>query len=241
MFEAMDLSIVIPAYNEEQYLAATLGALQIALPDKHAEVIVVDDESTDRTAEIATELGARVVETRAHNIGKVRNTGAAASEAEILVFLDADTLVKPGVFEKIIHELSDPLCVGGSVAVEYEAFTKRKWARVYLDMFRFWGLVLKMRQGAIQFCRKDIFDQLGGYDETIYVGEDIEFHWRLDKIAKRQRGHTVFIEEPKVVTSSRRFDKMTLWRALVFTHPVTILLGWRIRGLWRDWYQNAIR
>jgi len=103
------------------------------------------------------------------------------------------------------------------------------------------GKLVKMRQGALQFCRQDVFQELGGYDTTIYVGEDIEFHWRLGKLARRTGRFTTFIEEPMVRTSSRRWDKMRLVRMIFFTHPVTIFLGWRIRSLWKDWYQNAIR
>ena len=61
-----------------------------------------------------------------------------------------------------------------------------------------------MRGGALQFSRRDIFAELDGYDSTIYVGEDIEFHWRLDKLAKKRGGFTAFIEDPPVRTSSNR-------------------------------------
>lgn len=238
----MKLSIVIPAYNEEKYLPRTLDALTLSLKGvRDAEIIVVDNESTDKTAEIAASFGARIVDESEHNIGQVRNTGGYAAGGDVIVFIDADTLVAPGNFEKILAAMTDERCVGGSVAVEYETFTKRRWARFYLSMFQFWGHVLKMRQGALQFCRRDAFLELGGYDATIYVGEDIDFHWRLDAIAKKRGGYTTFIEDPKVRTSSRRFDNMKLWRALIFTHPITIFLGWRIRSLWKDWYQNAIR
>src|SRR5688572_7981521 len=176
----MKLSVVIPAYNEAKYLPSTLTALRAALePLRDTEIIVVDNESSDATREIAESFGTRIIGEREHNIGKVRNTGGFAASGELLVFLDADTLVERGTFEKIVEAMSDPRCIGGSVAVEYEDFERRKWARLYLSMFQFWGRFLKMRQGAIQFCRGETFRELGGYDSTIYVGEDIEFHWRL--------------------------------------------------------------
>ena len=242
MVFVMKISIVIPAYNEEKYLPATMDALKVSLAAIESfEIIVVDNESTDKTRAIAESYEAKIVTEHEHNIGKVRNTGADSATGDVLVFLDADTLVKPGLFEKIIDAMRDPRCFGGSVAVEYEEFSKRKWARFYLSMFQFWGRFLKMRQGAIQFCRSEVFRELNGYDAGIYVGEDIEFHWRLDKLASQRDGFTVFIEKPRVRTSSRRFDKMSLWRALIFTHPITIFLGWRIRSFWKDWYEDAIR
>lgn len=145
------------------------------------------------------------------------------------------------MFEKIVEAMADPRCIGGSVAVEYENEFRRVWVRWFMKLWPFLGKLLRIRQGALQFCRRDVFYELGAYDTTIYVGEDIDFHWRLDKLARRRGCFTAFIEEPKVVTSSRRWDKMGLVRMLLVTHPVTIFIGWRIRSLWKDWYENAIR
>jgi glycosyltransferase involved in cell wall biosynthesis len=239
----MILSVVIPAYNEEKYLARTLEAVRLALAlVADAEIIVVDNRSTDATRDIAKSFGAKIAEERVHNIAKVRNMGGLAAEGEVLVFLDADTLVAPGLFEKIIEAMSDAACVGGSVAVEYEAPRNRQlFMRLFIMLWTFLGRLTKMRQGALQFCRSAVFRELGGYDSTIYVGEDIEFHWRLDKLAKKRGGITAFIEEPKVQTSSRRWEKMGLIRMLFFTHPITIFLAWRIRSFWKDWYENAVR
>lgn len=238
----MKLSVVIPAYNEEKYLPATLAALKEALESiNDVEIIVVDNESADATRAIAESNGAEIVDEREHNIGKVRNTGAKAAAGELIVFLDADTLVKPGLFEKIIEACADRRCVGGSVGVEYETPTGREWMRMFMMLWTFLGRLTRMRQGALQFCRREIFHELGGYDTTIYVGEDIEFHWRLDKLAKGREGFTIFIEEPRVLTSSRRWEKMGLFRMIFFTHPITIFLAWRIRSFWKDWYENAVR
>ena len=238
----MKLSIVIPAYNEEKYLPQTLDALNAALEDIDAsEVIVVDNQSTDSTAEIATMRGAKVITETEHNIGKVRNTGAANATGDVLVFIDADTIVRPGVFEKLIEVMSDDRCVGGSGAVEYEKIESRLIVAWFMLLWPILGKLTNMHGGALQFCRADIFHEIGGYDTTIYVGEDIDFHWRLDRLARERNAHTGFIEEPKVLTSSRRWNRMGLFRMLFFTHPVTVLLAWRVRSMWKDWYEDAIR
>ena len=236
----MKLSVVIPAYNEEAYLPKTLSFLNESLSAiSDAEVIVVDNESTDSTRRMAAGYSARIVDEPEHNIGKVRNTGGESASGDVIVFLDADTIVRPGLFEKIVQVMSDKKCLGGSVKVEYET-ANRGWVRLFMKSWLFWARFTKMRQGALQFCRKDIFRKLGGYDDTIYVGEDIEFHWRLDKYAQEHGGFTAFIEVPRVLTSSRRWDKMGV-KMLFIGHPVTIFLGWRVRFLWKDWYENAIR
>lgn len=236
----MRLSIIIPAYNEQDYLPATLDAINAALPDD-AEIIVVDNESTDATRQLAEQNGARVVAESEHNIAKVRNTGAGAANGDVLVFIDADTIVRAGIFEKIIDAMTDKQCVGGSAAAEYEPINSRLIIAWFMLLWPFLGKLTKMRGGALQFCRADIFRELGGYDTTIYVGEDIDFHWRLDKLAKKRGGHTAFVEEPKVLTSSRRWNRMGLIRMLFFTHPITVILAWRIRSFWKDWYEDAIR
>ena len=238
--QAMKVSVVIPAYNEEKYLPRMLEALKNALRSiADTEIIVVDNECTDATREIAKSLGARIVDENEHNIARVRNTGAKTANGDVIVFIDADTIVRLGVFEKIFEAMSNNKCAGGSVKVEYER-ASRAWVRLFMLSWLFWARFTKMRQGALQFCRSDIFSALSGYDDTIYVGEDIEFHWRLDKFAHERGGFTAFIEEPKVLTSSRRWDKMG-FRMLFIGHPVTIFLGWRVRSLWKDWYENAIR
>jgi glycosyltransferase involved in cell wall biosynthesis len=93
------ISVVIPAYNEEKYLPATLASLTRAREFSVAkgccplEVHVVNNESTDLTGQIASASGAGVILERRHNIATVRNTGARAASGELLVFVDADTIV----------------------------------------------------------------------------------------------------------------------------------------------------
>src|SRR6267142_462075 len=89
------ISFIIPAWNEESVLGRTLEALSIAR--RHltvpSEVIVADDSSTDRTAEIARQHGARVLAVQHRQISATRNAGARAAQGDLLIFIDADTLV----------------------------------------------------------------------------------------------------------------------------------------------------
>ena len=157
----MKLSIIIPAYNEENYLPATLDSIEAALTDD-AEIIVVDNQSTDATRDIAAARGADVITETEHNIGKVRNTGAGAASGDVLVFIDADTLVRPGIFEKVVDAMSDERCLGGSAAVEYEPIEHRTLIRWFMKLYPIFGALTKMRGGALQFCRPDVFRDLRG-------------------------------------------------------------------------------
>ncbi len=136
--------------------------------------------------------------------------------------------------------MTDQKCLGGAAAVGYERF-ERGWMKFYLRGWQFWGTVFNMKQGAAQFCRRTIFENLGGYDEAFYMGEDVIFYWRLSKFAGRTNGYLFFIENPKVLTSARRFDRMSIWKTLLLTHPLFILLTAKRKKFWRDWYENAVR
>jgi len=108
------LSVIIPAFDEERYFSLTLAHLRRASDhlgacrDEEVEVIVVDNASTDRTAETALASGATVVPVPEHNIGRVRNAGASASAGDLLVFLDADTVVTEGLLSRVVEVMEDP-------------------------------------------------------------------------------------------------------------------------------------
>ncbi|HKQ78544.1 MAG TPA: glycosyltransferase [Blastocatellia bacterium] len=238
----MKISVIVPAYNEEQYLPETLERIDKAssIAACPSEIIVVDNDSRDGTKRIAESFGAKVFLEKEHNIAKVRNTGAKNSNGDVLIFIDADTLVPETLFQKITAAMENEKCFGGAVAVEYEDF-ERKWMKYYLLGWKFWGTVFNMAQGAAQFCSKTVFERLGGYDQTIFMGEDVEFYWRLSKYARRNNGSLRFVKHPKVKTSSRRFDKMSLWKTFLLTHPIFIRLTWRKMSFWKDWYEKAVR
>jgi glycosyltransferase involved in cell wall biosynthesis len=223
-------------------LSETLGRISkaLSLVARPSEIIVVDNDSQDRTKQISVAFGANVVSEREHNISKVRNAGAEHSMGDVLIFIDADTLVPENLFQKILTVMEDGRCYGGAVAVEYPEF-HRKWMKYYLAGWKFWGAVFNMAQGAAQFCRKSAFAELNGYDQTIFMGEDVEFYWRLSKFAKRSKGYLQFVEHPRVITSARRFDRMSMWKTLLLTHPLFIRLTWRKKSCWKDWYERAVR
>ena len=239
------LSVVIPAFNEERFLPQTLGHLRHAaehveaVPNQDVETVVVDNASSDRTAEIAAASGAKVVSIPEHNIARVRNAGACAASGDLLVFLDADTLIPRSLLSRIVRVMEEPGCLGGAVDVDYQP--ARPLIRVYLRLWRLIGLWLGMAQGAVQFCRRDAFSALGGYDESIYMGEDVDFYWRLGKFAKARGQHVRFIRDIQVVPSCRRFDQWPTSRILVETNPLYITLFRRRQAAWRGWYGDVPR
>ena len=170
----MRLSIIVPAYNEEAWLAATLEAIEAAatrLLDRaggSVEMIVVDNNSSDRTAAVALMQGATVIHEPVQGIARSRNAGARHANGEVLVFVDADVIVPPSLLEAIHSVLGDPACLGGAVDVDYRP--RRRFARLYLRAWRRLAELAGMAQGATQFCRASAFEEAGGYDEQAWIG-----------------------------------------------------------------------
>jgi glycosyltransferase involved in cell wall biosynthesis len=241
----MLISVVVPAFNEEGYLGETLASLNQAKAclqgerGLQTEILVVDNDSDDSTADVARALSATVARERRHNVAKARNSGAKLSHGHLLIFVDADTVVPDKLLSRIVEVMSDAACFGGAVDSDYRP--TKQTVKIYLQCWRILGRLTGMAQGATQFCRRDLFFALNGYDETLFMGEDVDFHWRLKRIAKRQNGGVAFIEDLRVVPSTRRFDQWRLWRTLIWTNPLFILLFRRRRAFWHGWYKAAPR
>ena len=241
----MKLTVIVPAFNEESYLAATLDSIEAAAAhlgaysDAAIETIVVDNNSEDGTAAIARAKGATVIDEPLQGIARARNAGVRHAEGDVLVFVDADVIVPPTLLEAIHAAMSDPACLGGGVDVDYRP--RRRTVRLYLHAWRLLARLTGMAQGATQFCRAPVFEEVGGYDETAWIGEDVDFHWSLKRLARKTDRTVAFIRHPRVQPSARRFDKWPLWRILVWTNCPFIALFRRRKAVWRSWYTHEVR
>lgn len=203
------------------------------------DVIVVDNNSNDGTAAVARCKGATVVHEPAQGVARARNTGARHVEGGILAFVDADVIGPLKLFDEIHEAMDDPDCVGGAVDVDYRP--RRLSMRLYLRGLRILARVTGMAQGATQFCRRSVFEQIGGYDEGAWIGEDVDFYWSLKKLAKRTKRTARFIRNTRVRPSSRRFDKWPIWKILIWTNPLFIAMFGRRKRVWSGWYSRAVR
>lgn len=243
--EMPSMSVIIPAFNEENYLPQTLDHLKTAIQqfrtvsDADVQIIVVDNTSTDRTAELSRSAGATVIREEERNIARVRNAGAAIAEHEVLVFLDADTLVPSELLIRIAQTMADPMIVGGAVDCLHQS--SRLIVRIHLKLWRIIGLIFGMAQGACQFCRSDIFRELGEYDETLYMGEDVYFYLRLKRLARRRGFRISMIGDIRIIPSARKLDRWPLWRILLWTNPVFAFAFKRQRWAWSGWYKKPLR
>jgi len=205
------LSIIIPAHDEAPLIGATLDALfqATAWLDGDVEVIVVDDASSDDTAAIARRRGARVLQVEARQIAAARNAGAAVARGDRLLFVDADTLANREVVAALMAAM-DAGAVGGGVAVRFMRplpLHMRIFESVSIVLFRLFGVT----PGCFLFCTREAFDAAGGFDERLYVTEDVRFGRALAQVGR------VAILREAVLTSARKMRTYSLGEKIRFT------------------------
>jgi hypothetical protein len=155
------------------------------------------------------------------------------------VFLDADVLVPISFGAKLAEYAWDPECLGG--AFDTHQRPRRAVLRAYLGLWRCVGVTFGMAQGAAQFCCREAFEALGGYDERLFMGEDVDFYWRMRRLARRCGKRTVLVRDVRVVPSPRRFDAWPLWKTLLWTNPAVVALLRRWEPAWRAWHGTPPR
>lgn len=199
------ISFIVPAYNEELLLGRTLDAIGAAAQatGEPFEMIVVDDASTDRTAAIAVEHGARVVPVHYRQISRTRNAGARAAAGDFLFFVDADTLVTPAAVAAALAALRGG-AVGGGCTVQFDGklpLYGRLLVWCLLPLYRLAGIAA----GCFLFCTREAFERTGGFDERLLAAEELAFSRALARLGR------VAILREHVITSGR---KLRTWSAL---------------------------
>jgi glycosyltransferase involved in cell wall biosynthesis len=218
------VSFVIPCWNEEVLLGRTLDRLfaaarQMGVP---FEVIVVDDASSDRSVEIARQGGAVVISTQRRQISATRNAGARAGQGDLLIFVDADTLVTPEVLRAALATVRRG-AVGGGCAVRFDKPVPL-YARILLPIFNRLYRAAGLAAGCFVFCTRQAFEAVGGFDEGLYASEECSLSWAL-----KREGRFVLLREP-VLTSSRKLRTYSGWEIL----KLALRLAWRGRLSVRD-------
>ena len=183
--------VVVPAYNAEAHLREVLSAAQRAGPD--GAVVAVDAGSTDATARIAEELGARVIRLpKRAGPAEARNAGAREASAEVILFIDSDCVAHPDVVERVRSAFAeDPELV--SLTGSYDAFPREPgFFSQYMNLRHHFTHQVAQREPATFWAgcgavRRDAFLRLGGFDAERYPSpqiEDIELGMRLARLGK---------------------------------------------------------
>lgn len=171
------LSVVIPVLNEADHIVDLLVALaqQTRLPD---EIIVADAGSTDDTTEIARQYGAKVVSGGLPAVG--RNAGAAAAKGDVILFLDADVLPAPQFIEAILsefmkHELDTATCLIQAISDRRLHHLLHQATNLYLIATQ---KISPHAPGFVILTRREIHNNIGGFDETLALAEDHDYVYR---------------------------------------------------------------
>jgi glycosyltransferase involved in cell wall biosynthesis len=171
------VTIIIPVYNGERYLAAAMDSV-IAQTHPPAEIIVIDDGSTDHSAELATAYAPAVCCLRQphHGPAAARNAGVAAATSDWIAFLDADDLWRPDKLALQVTALSAP-DVDAVLGAYHHFFSPDLDAVAQARLVCPSGLMTSPTAGAL-LVRRSIFPTVGGFDETLLLGEFIDWWLR---------------------------------------------------------------
>lgn len=201
----IEYSIIVPAFNEEALLETTLTHLKAAMSyiSLAGEIIVTDNNSTDRTAEIAKSMGATVVYEPINQISRARNAGAKYARGKYLVFVDADTQVAPRLLQSAINNLESGDCCGGGAVVDADAKISIA-VKAILTYWNFLSRTLGLAAGCFVYCRREDFQAVGGFSENVYASEEIWLSIALKRIGRKSKRKFCVINYPKVITSDRK-------------------------------------
>lgn len=222
-------SVIIPAYNEARFLPRLLDSIETARKSYGGsagavEVVVADNASTDSTAALAQARGCRVARVEKRVIAAARNGGARAATGEILCFVDADSRMHPRTFRAIDEVLSSGRVIGGASGVRLERWSAGIAVAYALILPMVW---LTNIDTGVVFCRRDDFQTLGGYDESLRVAEDVRFSWALKRLGWKRGQRLVRLRRFKAVASLRKFDLYGDWHYLTMLPRMGFLFLFR--------------
>jgi glycosyltransferase involved in cell wall biosynthesis len=201
--EMVKISVIIPTLNEERCLPDCIKSISNqTLPRNMYEIIVADSHSSDQTPKIAKKYADHLLEVPREGAGAARNAGAEIAKGEILLFLDADTMISKNFLEELLKNCDEEPIVGGTCDIFPSDGTPFGTA-----FFRLINIVYKLvyflhmphAQTKCCFYRKNAFRLLGGFNKNLIISEDQEMAWRAGKIGK-----VIYLPTTAAYSSMRR-------------------------------------
>lgn len=217
------ISVIIPAHNEEQYLPATLARLE-QQTYKYFETIVVANGCTDQTEAVARTRCDRLIVLEDRSLGRARNLGGRKARGDLLLFLDADTLLQPDALEKIAAAFKGRDYAMGTVrgAPDTSQFSHRLiyWMKNTMHRTR-----LHYGSSGVMICWKDNFKTVRGFDEMLHVREVSDFMRKMRKF-----GRYKYVGNTTATTSMRRY-----------TRSGTMRIAWLWLRIWASSFYSDLR
>ena len=239
----MKISVVVPAFNEERGLAASLRSIRAAMaPFDEAgwasELIVCDNNSTDRTAEVAREAGAAVVFEPVNQISRARNAGAACATGDWLVFVDADSHPSRQLCADVVSAIDSGRYVAGGSTVCFDqpdaavAWLGSTWNAI--------SRVMRWVAGSFIFCNAAVFREIGGFSQELYAAEEIDLSRRLKRAARSRGLRVAILHRHPLLTSARKARLYTPREMLGFLARTILRRGRTLRSAEEcfSWYDG---
>ncbi|HEX3357337.1 MAG TPA: glycosyltransferase [Tepidisphaeraceae bacterium] len=237
------LSVIIPAFNEEAGIGECVRRVRAALDQVASlladdEIVVCDNNSTDRTSAIAAELGCKIVFEPVNQIARARNTGARSASGEWLLFVDADSWPSGELLRDAIQTMNQQKHIGcGSTIriIDGPRWFKWAWESKNLSM-----RLLKWCPGGFIMCRRDAFEAVGGFPEDYYIFEEAVFIRLLKQQAKRQGLKFTVLHKHPFSASGRKGTEFGFWSWLktalqLWRSPRTLV---KDKSFARKWYET---
>lgn len=223
----MKVSVVVPAFNEERLLADSLRSIRWAMEvfaqaGWRSELIVCDNNSTDRTAEIAREALAQVVFEPVNQIARARNAGARQATGDWIVFVDADSTPSRELFSEVAQEIRGGLSLAGGSTIFYEP--TRHGLALLIGLWNLVSRTMRWAAGSFIFCEAAAFREVGGFNETLYASEEIDLFVRLKRFARRTGKKITILHRHPLRTSDRKL-RLYSWRDFAGFMAKTIVSG----------------
>ncbi len=206
-------SVVIPAHNEEKYIGRCIAGIKraahYAYPAK-VEIIVVINRCTDRTEEISKRFGAKVVVNNKKCISAIRNTGINAASGNIIVTIDADSIMSKYSLCEIRKCLQSGKYIGGGSPIRFDRMSIGILCSAAAVAVNLVPIMIKNKAvlsgGMFWFYKKD-FEAVGGFDEALVSLEDMDYAARLNSYGKSYGKKFGSLRHSYIITSSRKFDE----------------------------------
>ncbi|MCP4117299.1 MAG: glycosyltransferase [Desulfobacteraceae bacterium] len=212
----MDVSIIIPAFNEEKNISLCLDSIfENNFPRNRFEVIVVDNGSTDRTRDVVSAYDVTLLRDDDKNISGLRNMGALSAKGEVIAFVDADCIVSPSWLSAAEKYFDTPGIVAWGtppLIPENPTWVQNAW---YL---------VRQKENKIQevdwlesmnlFVRNDLFKEIGGFNESLITAEDVDFSYRISEFGTIISDSTIKVYHMGEAATITQFVKKELWRGI---------------------------
>jgi len=198
----MILSLIIPTYNEEEYLPVLLESIK-QQDFSDYEIIVADADSKDNTVKIAEEYGCIVVEGGMPAVG--RNNGAKVAKGDYLLFLDSDLKLTEDYLAKVIYEFKMERL--GIAITQMKPLSKKTEDKLLHDLANLFMISVEKIKPHGAGCygiiaKRELHERCGGFNEELTFGEDTEY---IERLAKKERFKV--LRNAKIGVSTRRLEE----------------------------------